>query len=67
VLYGSSSSRTEEGVQPCADFIAQAGRPALALCGDGYPLFELRERGLEVEGLDSSAVTTATAIEWAAK
>ena len=39
-----------------ARFIAASGEPALELgCGDGEPLLDLRKRGLEVEGLDSSA------------
>lgn len=39
-----------------ADLIAQHGQPALELgCGDGDPLLELVARGLDVDGLDSSA------------
>lgn len=39
-----------------ATFIEQSGQPALELgCGDGDPLLELRRRGLDVEGVDSSA------------
>ncbi|MFD4975722.1 class I SAM-dependent methyltransferase [Streptomyces sp. NPDC058424] len=42
--------------EPYAAFIRQVGVPALELgCGDGDPLLELRRRGLEVEGVDSSA------------
>lgn len=42
--------------EPYAAFIERAGAPALELgCGDGDPLLELRRRGLEVEGVDSSA------------
>lgn len=42
--------------EPYARFIARTGEPALELgCGDGDPLLELRARGLDVEGLDSSA------------
>ncbi|MDP2289959.1 MAG: class I SAM-dependent methyltransferase [Actinomycetota bacterium] len=42
--------------EPYARFIARTGEPALELgCGDGDPLLELRRRGLDVEGLDSSA------------
>ena len=38
-----------------ARFIASSGEPALELgCGDGDPLINLRQRGLDVEGLDSS-------------
>lgn len=42
--------------EPYARFIALVGQPALELgCGDGDPMLELRARGLDVEGLDSSA------------
>ncbi len=42
--------------EPYARFVAQYGEPALELgCGDGDPLLELRSRGLDIEGLDSSA------------
>ncbi|MDX3233689.1 class I SAM-dependent methyltransferase [Streptomyces sp. ME19-01-6] len=42
--------------EPYAAFIQQAGAPALELgCGDGDPLLELRRRGLDVDGVDSSA------------
>lgn len=38
-----------------AGFIGLAGEPALELgCGDGDPMIELRARGLDVEGVDSS-------------
>ena len=52
--------RPLRGSVPDADryaaFIAASGEPALELgCGDGDPLLELRESGLDVEGLDSSA------------
>jgi len=41
--------------EPYARFIATSGEPALELgCGEGEPLLELRRRGLDVEGLDSS-------------
>jgi hypothetical protein len=41
--------------EPYARFIAAAGEPALELaCGDGDPILELRRRGIDVEGLDSS-------------
>ncbi|MDH4366275.1 MAG: class I SAM-dependent methyltransferase [Acidimicrobiia bacterium] len=40
----------------CAAFIGVWGEPALELgCGDGDPLLTLRAKGLDVEGLDSSA------------
>ena len=43
-------------VETCAQFVARYGTPALELgCGDGDPMLELRRRGLDVEGLDSSA------------
>lgn len=39
-----------------AELIQARGEPALELgCGDGDPLLELRRRGLNVEGVDSSA------------
>jgi SAM-dependent methyltransferase len=42
--------------EPYARFVARSGGPALELgCGDGDPLLALRARGLEVEGVDSSA------------
>lgn len=45
-----------------AKFVASSGEPALELgCGDGDPLIALRERGLDVEGLDSSADMIARA------
>jgi SAM-dependent methyltransferase len=43
-------------VEPYARFVAASGEPALELgCGTGDPLVDLRARGLDVEGLDSSA------------
>ncbi|MFG1808105.1 class I SAM-dependent methyltransferase [Streptomyces sp. NPDC049040] len=42
--------------EPYAAFVEEVGSPALELgCGDGEPLLELRRRGLDVEGVDSSA------------
>jgi SAM-dependent methyltransferase len=42
--------------EPLARFIDRYGTPALELgCGDGDPLLDLRRRGLDIEGLDSSA------------
>jgi len=42
--------------EPYARFVERSGTPALELgCGDGDPLLALRRRGLDVEGLDSSA------------
>ncbi|GLY78633.1 class I SAM-dependent methyltransferase [Actinoallomurus iriomotensis] len=54
-LYGPLKSFSQDP-EPYAAFIEQVGAPALELgCGDGDPLLELRRRGLEVEGVDSSA------------
>lgn len=54
-LYGPLRS-TGTDPEPYAAFVADAGQPALELgCGDGDPLVELRRRGLDVEGVDSSA------------
>jgi Methyltransferase domain len=53
-LYAPLRSATPDP-EPYARFIARWGEPALELgCGDGDPLLELRSRGLDVEGLDSS-------------
>lgn len=47
---------TTQSPDPYAAFITTAGEPALELgCGDGEPLLELRRRGFDVEGVDSSA------------
>ncbi|WP_031518234.1 class I SAM-dependent methyltransferase [Streptomyces sp. NRRL F-5123] len=41
--------------EPYAAFVTESGLPALELgCGDGEPLLELRRRGLDVDGVDSS-------------
>ncbi|WP_329518548.1 class I SAM-dependent methyltransferase [Spirillospora sp. NBC_01491] len=41
---------------PYEAFVREVGAPALELgCGDGDPLLALRRRGLDVEGVDSSA------------
>ncbi len=54
-LYAALRS-TSSDPEPYAGFIAASGEPALELgCGEGEPLLELRSRGLDVEGLDSSA------------
>lgn len=54
-LYSSLRSSGPPDPEPCARFIARSGEPALELgCGDGDPLLDLRARGLDVEGLDSS-------------
>ncbi|MEV5753399.1 class I SAM-dependent methyltransferase [Actinoallomurus sp. NPDC052308] len=54
-LYGPLKSFSQDP-EPYAAFIERTGKPALELgCGDGDPLLQLRARGLEVEGVDSSA------------
>ncbi|MFI5476661.1 class I SAM-dependent methyltransferase [Streptomyces cacaoi] len=54
-LYGPLKSFSQDP-EPYAAFIQQAGVPALELgCGDGDPLLELLRRGLDVDGVDSSA------------
>ena len=54
-LYAPLRSVTPDPA-PYAAFIAASGEPALELgCGDGDPILDLRARGLDVEGLDSSA------------
>lgn len=41
--------------EPYAQFVRQHGQPALELgCGDGEPMLDLCEAGLDVEGVDSS-------------
>ncbi|MEU3554249.1 class I SAM-dependent methyltransferase [Streptomyces fragilis] len=53
-LYGPLKSASHDPLTYAA-FIEEAGQPALELgCGDGDPLLELRRRGLDVEGVDSS-------------
>lgn len=53
-LYGPLKSVTQDP-EPYAAFVERAGTPALELgCGDGEPLLELRRRGLDVDGVDSS-------------
>lgn len=47
--------RFPQDPEPYANFVREAGEPALELgCGDGDPLIDLRRRGLDVEGVDSS-------------
>lgn len=42
--------------EPYARFVERSGQPALELgCGDGDPMLDLCARGLDVEGVDSSA------------
>lgn len=54
-LYEPLRSVTQDP-DPYARFIGVSGEPALELgCGDGHPLLVLRGRGIDVEGVDSSA------------
>ncbi|MEN0128777.1 MAG: methyltransferase domain-containing protein [Brevundimonas sp.] len=54
-LYGPLRSHVPDA-EPYAQFVGAHGEPALELgCGDGDPLLELRARGLDVDGVDSSA------------
>ncbi|MEW1859904.1 class I SAM-dependent methyltransferase [Streptomyces sp. NPDC088194] len=54
-IYGPLKAVTQDP-EPYAAFVQEAGSPALELgCGDGDPLLDLRRRGLDVEGVDSSA------------
>lgn len=54
-LYAPLRSSGPPDPEPYARFIARSGEPALELgCGDGDPLLDLRARGFDVEGLDSS-------------
>lgn len=54
-LYAPLRSTPPPDPAPYARFIARSGEPALELgCGDGDPLLDLRARGIDVEGLDSS-------------
>ena len=54
-LYGPLRSSGAPDARTYARFIARSGQPALELgCGDGDPLLDLRARGIDVEGLDSS-------------
>ncbi|CAN5458080.1 hypothetical protein BH10ACT1_BH10ACT1_21450 [soil metagenome] len=53
-LYAPLKSVSQDP-EPYARFIELAGEPALELgCGDGHPLLDLRQRGIDVEGVDSS-------------
>lgn len=46
---------TNQAWKPYAEFIAQSGEPALELgCGDGEPILDLRRKGFDVDGIDSS-------------
>ena len=54
-LYGPLRS-SEPDPDLYAGFLRAAGEPALELgCGDGDPIIELRRRGHDVDGVDSSA------------
>ena len=54
-IYGPLRSAVPDH-RPYRAFIAASGEPALELgCGDGDPILDLRARGVDVEGLDSSA------------
>lgn len=54
-IYGPLRSAVQDP-ESSAAFVREAGSPALELgCGDGDPLLDLRGRGLDVEGVDSSA------------
>ncbi|MFL6205994.1 MAG: class I SAM-dependent methyltransferase [Acidimicrobiales bacterium] len=54
-IYAPLRSAGPPDPAPYLRFVRRAGQPALELgCGDGDPLLDLRARGLDVEGLDSS-------------
>ncbi|QNP74299.1 methyltransferase domain-containing protein [Streptomyces roseirectus] len=54
-IYGPLKAHSQDP-EPYAEFVRAAGEPALELgCGDGDPLLDLRGRGLDVDGVDSSA------------
>ena len=54
-LYAPLRSAGAPDPEPYVRFVRRSGEPALELgCGDGDPLLDLRARGLDVEGLDSS-------------
>ncbi|MDJ0358451.1 class I SAM-dependent methyltransferase [Paenarthrobacter sp. PH39-S1] len=47
---------TNHSYEPSADLITRTGEPALELgSGDGEPILDLRRRGFDVDGVDSSA------------
>ena len=54
-LYAPLRSSGAPDPDPYIRFVRHSGEPALELgCGDGDPLLDLRQRGLDVEGLDAS-------------
>ena len=54
-IYGPLRGDGPPDPAPYAAFVRRCGEPALELgCGDGDPLLDLRELGVDVEGLDSS-------------
>lgn len=54
-LYAPLRSSGPPDPAPYLRFVSRSGQPALELgCGDGDPLLDLRARGLDIEGLDSS-------------
>jgi hypothetical protein len=54
-LYAPLRSSGAPNPEPYLRFVGASGEPALELgCGDGDPLLDLRARGIDVEGLDSS-------------
>jgi trans-aconitate methyltransferase len=54
-LYAPLRGATSD-VETYATFVRRYGEPALELgCGDGHPILELRQQGLDVDGIDASA------------
>ncbi len=54
-IYGPLRGDGPPDPAPYVAFVGRTGEPALELgCGDGDPLLDLRERGIDVDGLDSS-------------